>query len=279
VATTRGSCSAADAAAGIERKKPLRKTALITGASSGIGAEFARQLAPEYDLLLVARSEDRLNALQSHLASVHPEGVFRTHVTDLATPTGVQKLIDAVRDDDDVVVDLLINNAGVGSHGPFITESPTDVLAQVQLNCVCLIALTRALLPAMVDRGHGGVINVASTAAFQPTPTMAVYGATKAFVLSFSEALSVETRRTGVDVLALCPGATETGFFAATGRDFLTTGRQTPSQVVATAMQALRRHRPVVVSGPTNKVKAQGYRFMPRSLLARASATVVRDRG
>jgi short-subunit dehydrogenase len=256
----------------------LRKTALITGASSGIGAEFARQLAPEYDLLLAARSEDRLTALQSHLASVHPDGVFCIQVADLATPTGVQALIDRVRDDA-VVVDLLINNAGVGSHGAFIAEDPAAVLAQIQLNCVSLVSLTRALLPAMVDRGHGGVINVASTAAFQPTPTMAVYGATKAFVLSFSEALSVETRRTGVDVLALCPGATETGFFAATGHNFLTTGRQTPGQVVTTGKHGLRRHRPVVVSGLTNKVKAQGYRFVPRTLLARGSAAVVRDRG
>jgi uncharacterized protein len=256
----------------------MRKTALITGASSGIGAEFARQLASEYDLLLAARSADRLTALQTHLASVHPDGLFRTHVADLATATGVQALIDRVRDHA-IVVDLLVNNAGVGSHGTFIAENPTAVLAQIQLNCLCLVSLTRALLPAMVDRGHGGVINVASTAAFQPTPTMTVYGATKAFVLSFSEALSVETRRTGVDVVALCPGPTETGFFAATGHNFLTTGRQEPSQVVTTAMHALRRHRPVVVSGLTNKVKAQGYRFMPRSLLARSSAAVVRDRG
>ena len=256
----------------------MRKTALITGASSGIGAEFARRLAPEYDLLLVARSEDRLTALRSHLASVHPDGVFGIQVADLSTSAGAQALVDRVRGDA-VVVELLINNAGVGSHGAFIAEDPAAVLAQIQLNCLSLVSLTRALLPAMVDRGHGGVINVASTAAFQPTPTMAVYGATKAFVLSFSEALSVETRRTGVDVLALCPGATETGFFAATGRNFLTTGRQTPDQVVATAIHALRRHRPVVVSGHTNKVRAQGYRFMPRALLARASANVVRDRG
>lgn len=255
----------------------MRKTALITGASSGIGAEFARQLAPRYDLLLVARSEDRLTALQSQLASAHPDGVFRIRVVDLATPTGVHTLIDGIRDDG-VAVDLLINNAGVASHGAFIAENPTAMLAQIQLNCLSLVSLARALLPPMMDRGHGGVINVASTAAFQPTPTMAVYGATKAFVLSFSEALSVETRHTGVDVLALCPGATETGFFAATGHNFLTTGRQTPSQVVTTAMHALRRHRPVVISGSANKVKAQGYRLMPRSLLARASATVVRER-
>jgi short-subunit dehydrogenase len=255
----------------------LRKTALITGASGGIGAEFARHLAPEYDLVLVARSGDRLTALQSHLASVHPEGTFRIQVADLATPAGVQTLIDRVRDDA-IAVDLLINNAGVGSHGTFIAENPTSTLAQIQLNCVSLVSLTRALLPAMVDRGHGGVINVASTAAFQPTPTMAVYGATKAFVLSFSEALSVETRGTGVDVLALCPGATETGFFAATGRNFLTTGRQMPGQVVTAGMHALRRRRPVAVSGLTNKIRAQGYRFVPRGFLARASATVVRER-
>jgi short-subunit dehydrogenase len=251
---------------------------LITGASSGIGAQFARHLAPDHDLLLAARSDDRLTALQSHLARVHPDGVFRIQVADLATPAGVQTLIDRVRDDA-IVVDLLINNAGVGSHGAFTTEDPAAVLAQIQLNCVCLVSLTRALLPAMMDRGHGAVINVASTAAFQPTPTMAVYGATKAFVLSFSEALAVETRHAGVDVLALCPGPTETGFFAATGRNFLTTGRQTPSQVVTTGMHALRRRRPVAVSGLTNKIKAQGYRFMPRSLLALSSAAVVRDRG
>jgi uncharacterized protein len=256
----------------------VKKTALITGASSGIGAEFARRLAPEYDLLLVARSEDRLTALQSHLASVHPDGVFRIQVADLATPAGAQTVIDRVRDDG-VVVDLLVNNAGVGSHGAFTAEDPLAMLAQIQLNCVSLVSLTRALLPQMVDRGHGGVINVASTAAFQPTPSMAVYGATKAFVLSFSEALSVETRGTGVDVLALCPGATETGFFAATGSNFLTTGRQTPDQVVTAGLDALRRHRPVVVSGLTNKVRAQGYRFVPRSLLARSSAAVVRERG
>ncbi len=256
----------------------MRKTALITGASSGIGAQFARQLAPEYDLLLVARSADRLTSLQSHLASAHPDGVFGVHIADLATPSGVQTLIDRVRRDA-VVVDLLVNNAGVGSHGAFVAEDPAAMLAQIQLNCLSLVSLTRALLPAMVNRGHGGVINVASTAAFQPTPTMAVYGATKAFVLSFSEALWVETRRTGVDVLALCPGATETGFFAATGHNFLTTGRQTPRQVVTTGMHALRRRRPVVVSGLTNKVKAQGYRFVPRGLLARSSAAVVRDRG
>jgi len=256
----------------------MRKTALITGASSGIGAEFARHLAPEYDLLLVARSGDRLAALRSQLASVQPDGVFRLQVADLATPAGVQAVIDRIRDDS-VVVELLVNNAGVGSHGAFITEDPAAVLAQIHLNCLSLVSLTRALLPAMVDRGSGGVINVASTAAFQPTPTMAVYGATKAFVLSFTEALAVETRHTGVDVLALCPGATETGFFAATGHNFLTTGRQTPGQVVTTGMRALRRHRPVAVSGRSNKVRAQGYRFMPRALLARASASVVRDRG
>jgi short-subunit dehydrogenase len=251
---------------------------LITGASNGIGAEFARQLAPEYDLLLVARSEDRLTALQSHLASVHPEGVFRIQVADLATSAGAQGVVDRVRNDA-ISVDLLINNAGVGSHGAFVAEDPAAMLAQIQLNCLSLVSLTRALLPAMVSRGRGGVVNVASTAAFQPTPSMAVYGATKAFVLSFTEALAVETRRTGVDVLALCPGATETGFFAATGRDFLTSGRQTPGQVVSTGLRALRRHRPVAISGPANKVRAQGYRFMPRGLLARASASVVRDRG
>src|SRR5262249_16521442 len=161
---------ATDAAAMKRKGRIVRRTALITGASSGIGAQFARHLAPDHDLLPAARSDDRPTALQSPPARVHPDGVFRIQVADLATPAVVQTLIDRVRDDA-IVVDLLINNAGVGSHGAFTTEDPAAMLAQIQLNCVCLVSLTRALLPAMMDRGHGAVINVASPAAFQPTPS------------------------------------------------------------------------------------------------------------
>jgi len=148
----------------------------------------------------------------------------------------------------------------------------------VHLNCSQVVALTRALLPGMVERSRGTVVNVASTAAFQPIPTMAVYGATKSFVLSFSEAVHAEVRGSGVTVTALCPGATETGFFAATGSDFLTSGRQTPEQVVTAALRAVRRRRAVVVSGLGNAIGAQAHRFLPRRLVTAASALIVRER-
>lgn len=254
-----------------------RRTALVTGASGGIGEAFARRLAADHDVILVARNRDRLAALADELGHQHPDGAFTVHPADLARTTDVQALIDSIVADG-VVVDLLVNNAGFGSHGSF-AEADTDTLAgQVQLNCMAVVALTRALLPSMIERGGGGVINVASTAAFQPVPTMAVYGATKAFILSFSEAVHVETRGTGVDVLALCPGATQTGFFTASGQDYLTTGRETPDEVVTTAFRGLRRHRSVAVSGLLNRVSATGYRFLPRSLIARGSGYLVRQR-
>lgn len=170
----------------------------------------------------------------------------------------------------------LINNAGVGSHGPFVREDLSFVDHQIQLNCTSLVDLTREFLPAMLARGNGMIINVASTAAFQPVPGMAVYGASKAFVLAFTEALWVETRTSGVRVLTLCPGATQTGFFAATGTEFLTKGRQSPNEVVDTALRALDGHKPTVVSGRSNQLSAVGYRFMPRGVLARMSGRLVR---
>lgn len=253
-----------------------RRTALVTGASGGIGAEFARRLAVDHDVLLVARSGDRLEELAAELGQRHPDGVFGSCVADLSRPAGVRAVLDRVREDR-LEVDLLVNNAGVGSHGVFAEQDADAALDQIQLNCVALVGLTRALLPPMLQRRRGAVVNVASTAAFQPIPTMAVYAATKAFVLSFSEALRVETRRGGVHVLALCPGPTETGFFDAAGKTFLTAGRQTSAEVVTAALNGLRRRRPVVVSGRANQVKALGYRFLPRSLVARGSAAVVRE--
>jgi uncharacterized protein len=148
--------------------------------------------------------------------------------------------------------------------------------AQIQLNCGTLVDLTARFLPPMTAAGHGLVINVASTAGFQPTPGMAVYGATKAFVLSFSEALWQECKGTGVRVLALCPGATETEFFARTGEEFLTDGRQTPKQVVDTAMAALDKSTPTVVSGWRNAILANGYRFTPRRLMVQISEQLLK---
>jgi short-subunit dehydrogenase len=139
-----------------------------------------------------------------------------------------------------------------------------------------LVELTALYLPAMTTARHGLVLNVASTAAFQPTPGMAVYGATKAFVLSFTEALWQETKGSGVRVLALCPGATETEFFARAGEDFLTSGRQTSKQVVDTAMAALDKSTPTVVSGLKNALLATGYRFTPRRVMLQVSQQLMK---
>jgi short-subunit dehydrogenase len=174
-------------------------------------------------------------------------------------------------------IDVLVNNAGVGLHGDFVDQDPERNAAQIQLNCGTLVDLTARFLPAMTRARHGVIINVASTAAFQPTPSMAVYGATKAFVLSFTEALWQESKGKGVRVLALCPGATETEFFARTGEEFLTRGRQTPKQVVDTAMNALDKSTPTVVSGLANAVLAVSTRFVPPRLLAPISQRLMKS--
>ena len=174
-------------------------------------------------------------------------------------------------------IDVLINNAGAAFHGPFAEEGPEHVASQIQLNAGSVAGLTARFLPPMLQARHGLVINVASTAAFQPVPTMAVYAATKAFVLSFTEALWQETRGSGVRVLALCPGATETGFFAAAAEQpFMTRGRQTPQQVVQTALTAIGKTSPTVVSGRMNRLSVIGPRFMPRRLVPVIARQAVR---
>lgn len=252
------------------------QTILVTGASGGIGEEFARRFARlGADLVLVARSGDRLREIQQELIGRHPGRSILVVELDLSVPDAGQSIERALAHAA-VRVDGLVNNAGVGSHGRFPGESPESIAAQIQLNCGALVDLTARFLPSMLQRGTGLVINVASTAAFQPLPTMAVYAASKAFVLSFSEALWTETRMSGVRVLALCPGATETAFFSRTGKEFLTAGRETPGQVVDTALKALAGTRPTVVSGFVNLLGSIGSRFLPRHVVARASASVVR---
>jgi hypothetical protein len=163
-------------------------------------------------------------------------------------------------------ITILINNAGVGLHGEFSTQNAEENSSQIQLNCLTLVELTAAFLPSMLASSRGLVLNVASVAAFQPAPGMAVYGATKAFVLSFTEALWQETKSSAVRILTLCPGATETEFFTRTGEEFLTSGRQTPVQVVRTALRAIDTTKPTVVSGWRNKLLASSYRFAPRQV-------------
>lgn len=248
-------------------------TALITGASGGIGEEFAVRLADrQANLVLVARRLDKLQELRTRLLATHPKLTIEVLAADLSVPGSAAELAEQVSGHH---IDILINNAGVGSHGQLAEQSPEELAAQIQLNCGSLVDLTTRFLPAMLQARRGVVINVASTAAFQPIPTMAVYGATKAFVLSFTEAVWQETRASGVRVLALCPGATETEFFARTGEQFMTSGRETPQQVVATALAAVEKSGPTVISGLRNKLLAPGYRFVPRRLMPRVAQQMV----
>lgn len=251
-------------------------TALITGSSGGIGEEFAIQFAKRgVNLVLVARRADKLGQLRDTLLARHPELVVDVVACDLAEPGSGAGLATKIRDLGRSI-DILVNNAGVGLHGKFVGQDADANAAQIQLNCGSLVDLTARFLPAMTDAGHGVVINVASTAGFQPTPGMAVYGATKAFVLSFTEALWQECKGTGVRVMTLCPGATETEFFARTGEEFLTDGRQTPKQVVDTAMAGLDKSSPTIVSGLRNTVLASAYRFTPRKLMLQISEQIMK---
>jgi short-subunit dehydrogenase len=251
--------------------------ALITGASSGIGAAFARALAARgEDLVLVARSADRLTALAAELTAKHN---IHAEVlpADLADP-GAPDAIVAELAARNIEIGTLVNNAGFGTNGEFASLDAARERDEVFVNIVALHQLTRALLPPMVARGKGAIVNVASTAAFQPVPYMATYGATKAFVLSFSEALAAEARSQGVRVLALCPGQTETAFFE--GMESARVGRaRTPDQVVATALRALDRGQSVVIDGWMNYAMANSIRLVPRRLVTSIAARMQRPKG
>ena len=251
-------------------------TALVTGASSGIGEQFALALAArDSDLVLVARRADRLEELAVRIRERHGRRVT-VLTADLARPGAATELAGRL-DEEEITVDLLVNNAGFATHGPFVAEDARRVEDEVTLNVTTVVGLTHALLPAMVARGRGAVVNVASTAAFQPVPGMAVYGATKAFVLSFSEALAHETAGTGVRVLALCPGATDTEFFAVAGESASVGRRQRPEDVVATALRALegRRTPTSIVPGLSNTIGSVLPRLLPRRATLAVTARLV----
>ncbi|MFI5915121.1 SDR family NAD(P)-dependent oxidoreductase [Dactylosporangium sp. NPDC051541] len=251
------------------------QTALVTGASTGIGTVFAERLAEQgAHLILVARSADRLHALADRLRAAH--GIRADVVAlDLSTPGAGERLVAHVADLGRTV-DILINNAGFATHGDVADADPARLQAQIQLNCAAVVDLTTRFLPAMTARGRGAVVNVASTAAFQPVAHMAVYSASKAFVLAFTEALWSETRPTGVKVIAICPGATETPFFEVVGAEEASFGRRrTPEQVVATTLRGLANGCPSIVDGRTNATVATLQRFLPhRAVLGIAERTV-----
>ncbi|HEX8162287.1 MAG TPA: SDR family oxidoreductase [Pyrinomonadaceae bacterium] len=245
------------------------KTTLITGASGGIGEEFARQLAARGDdLLLVARSEDKLIALCNELGRGH-EVRCQHFALDLSRE-GAGRVLFEEAGARGLEVATLVNNAGFGSMGDFAALDLARELNMIDLNVSALVELTHLFLAPMRERGAGAIINVASTAAFQPVPYMATYAATKAFVLSFSEALWEENRARGVRVLALCPGVTETNFFAAGGMQRPPMrGVQTPTEVVRTALAALGQNRSHVISGWFNYAQTQAQRLVSRPFVAR----------
>lgn len=254
------------------------KTALITGASSGIGLEFAYALAKRgAKLLLVARSRDKLRDLTAKLRHDYAcDADFLT--VDLSTPDAVPTLADHLKATG-TVVDVLINNAGFAAYGRFETIPWTCQRDEVLVNCMAAVELTHLLLPGMQARSGGAVINVASTAAFQPDPYMAIYGATKAFLLSFSEAVWAENRRRGIRVLALCPGATQTGFFDVVGAEEAAVGTPMPvARVVQDALWALDRNRSYRIVGTQNRLLANLQRLLSREMSARLVEKILRPR-
>ncbi len=254
-------------------------TTLITGASSGIGAAFARKLAARgRNVLLVARSEEKLVALCNELGrltSIRAQYV----VLDLEQqPDAADQLFEETKKRD-LEIEMLINNAGFGSMGDFATLDLHRELQMIQLNVRAIVAVTHRFLGPMRERKRGTIINVASTAGFQAVPYMATYAATKAFVLSFTEALWDENRLHGVHVMALCPGVTETNFFEASEMDRPPLRQvQTPEEVVETTLNALARQKSAVISGWTNWFTIQAERFVPRTLAIKLVGNALRSR-
>jgi short-subunit dehydrogenase len=254
------------------------KTTLITGASSGIGEAFARRLAARGEnVLLVARSEDKLASLCDELAQAH--NVNAQYVAlDLTAERAAEELFEETNRRG-LRIDTLINNAGFGSMGDFTSLDLGRELSMIDLNIKALVALSYLYLKPMRERGEGTILNVASTAAFQGVPFMATYAATKAFVLAFSEALWDENRAHGVHIMALCPGVTETNFFAAAHTDKPPMrAAQTADEVVDTALSGWKRGKSHIISGWTNYIMAESERLVPRSLVARIAGKAMRPK-
>lgn len=248
------------------------KTALITGASSGIGEEFARDLAAKKtDLVLVARSQDKLEKLAKELSNQYQVKV-EIIVQDLTEVAAGQRVLEQVQEKG-LIIDLLINNAGFGDYGAFCDRSLSKQMAMIQLNISALVELTGLFLPQMQQKGSGAIINISSIAGFQPIPYLSVYAATKAFVLSFSEALWAENKDLGVKILAVCPGPTESEFYkeadfpdSATGLNGMS--MTTTEKVVQETFKALDKEQSHVVTGGfANQVVVNLPRLIPRDLL------------
>ncbi len=243
------------------------KTALVTGASFGIGLEITRELAAEgHDLVLAARNTEKLSAVAGELKSLGAS----VHVitADLSVSGSARRLFDEIKRRG-LQVDILVNNAGVGMHGPFKDMALEDVTAMLRLNMEALTELTHLFLPAMTRSGFGRILNVASTAAFQPGPLMAAYYASKAYVLLFSEAIAEELRGTGVTVTTLCPGPTHSEFQKRAGMahvELFTRFSMDARKVARDGVRGMNRGRSLVISGALNNLLAFSLRFTPRFL-------------
>ncbi|MGW6240610.1 SDR family NAD(P)-dependent oxidoreductase [Streptomyces sp. NPDC055094] len=254
-------------------------TALVTGASKGLGEAYARELALRgARLVLVARSGDALRRNAERIREEHGVEV-ETEALDLAVADGVPRLI-AELDRRGRTVDLLVNNAGAGTVGPFLDSAPERHADSVELNIVALMHLTHALGGRMAARGSGGIINVASTAAFQAMPYQATYAATKAFVLSFTEALAEELRGSGVRVMAAHPGATATGFFDGTTATMNPAFTDRPERVAARTLDAFAKGSINAYPGrPSTRATTWVGRLLPRTVVTRATGRLNRSLG
>lgn len=247
------------------------KVALVTGASAGIGYAFCRLLAGEgYDLVLVASHRQKLLETAETLKKSYSVAV-KTIAKDLSLPHASDEIY-AELNRESIEIDILVNNAGVGSHGFFAETDLTQELALLELNMVALTHLTKLFLKDMLKKRFGKILNVASTAAFQPGPLMAVYYATKAYVLSFSEALAVELKGTGVSVTVLCPGPTKTEFFKRAHMEkptILSRFAMDADRVAKVGYEGMMKNKTVVIPGWINRILALVARFSPRKIVAR----------
>jgi uncharacterized protein len=251
-------------------------TVLITGASGGIGYELAKLFGHDhFNQVLVARSRDKLTQAAVELQAY---GVnVKTIALDLSDPSAPKCLFDQLRREN-IAVDILINNAGFGAFGEFVRTPESEILGQIDLNIRALTELTRLFLPAMIERRNGKIMNVASTAGFLPGPLMAVYYATKAYVISFSAAIANEVHGSGVTVTCFCPGATHTGFADRAGigqsRLFSEFGAMNAGRVALDGYQALMKGQTLAISGAQNWLIAQSTRFVPRTVVTAISRWV-----
>ncbi len=255
----------------------MAKTALVTGASGGIGLELTRILARNgYDIVAVARGAERLEVLKGELESLYGAGVT-VIASDLSADGAARDVCDILAEKG-IDVDILVNNAGFGDYGPFAECDWDKQDRMIRLNVLALSHLTRLLLPGMLSRGGGRILNTASVASFEPGPLMSVYYATKAYVLSFSEALAEELKGTGVTVTALCPGPTDTGFARTANADGANVFKKSTSSDARTVAycgyRSMMRGKAVAVCGVSFKIVLFFVKILPRSLVRRAVMSI-----